>query len=65
MKDLHEQLKKQEAVNNEQGNYLQLKEDLITKEKNLFQSQTIIDQLEKELEQTREEVNTKIISKIY
>jgi hypothetical protein len=36
---------------------LQLKEDLITKESSLFQAQTTITGLRKEVEQAREEVN--------
>jgi hypothetical protein len=49
-------LDKQESMNSERGNYLQLKEDLLSKETNLFQAQSMIDQLQKEIEQTREEV---------
>ena len=57
LKDLHEQLNKQEE--NDGGNRLQLKEDLLTKERNLFQAQSIIDQLQTELNQTRDEVSSK------
>ncbi len=53
-------LDKQESMNSERENYLQLKKDLLAKETSLFQSQTIIDQLQKELEQTRDEVYFKI-----
>jgi hypothetical protein len=43
-------------MNSERGNYLQLKEDLLAKETSLFQSQTMINELQKELEQTQNEV---------
>jgi hypothetical protein len=43
-------------MNNDRINTLQLKEDLVTKETNLFQAQSTINELQKELEQTREEV---------
>jgi len=60
LKDLHEQLKKQEQ--NQSENHLQLKEDLITKEKSLFQAESLVEQLQKELELTRDEVKTIVLS---
>lgn len=54
--ELHEQLKKQESINENQGNTLRLKEDLVSKETSLLQAQSTIDQLQKELEQTRDDV---------
>jgi hypothetical protein len=49
-------LDNQGAINNDRINSLQLKEDLLTKETSLFQAQSIINELKKELEQRREEV---------
>jgi len=49
-------LDNQEGLNNDRVNNLQLKEDLLAKEKSLFQAQSTISDLRKELEQTREEV---------
>lgn len=46
----------QGGLNNDRVNNLQLKEDLLSKETSLFQAQSIIADLRKELEQTREEV---------
>lgn len=57
LKELHEQLKKQESINDNHGDSLQLKEDLVAKETSLFQAQSTIDQLRNQLEQTREEVS--------
>ena len=72
LKELHEQMSKnkrkdfllrilffvdnQEGMNNDRINTLQLKEDLVTKESSLFQAQSTVTTLRKELEQTREEV---------
>jgi len=44
------------TMNNERITSLKLKEDLLAKETSLFQSQSIINELKKELEQTREQV---------
>lgn len=49
-------LDNQQGLNNDRVNNLQLKEDLLAKEKSLFQAQSTITDLRKELEQTREEV---------
>jgi Fic family protein len=46
----------QGAMNNDRINNLQLKEDLLAKETNLFQAQSTITDLKKELEQAKEEV---------
>lgn len=43
-------------MDNDRGNNLKLKEDLLAKETSLFQAQSTINELEKCLEQTREEV---------
>ncbi|CAF0992035.1 unnamed protein product [Rotaria sordida] len=58
LKELHEQINNQHAINNDQINTLKLKEDLLAKETNLFQAQSIINELKKELEQAREEMIT-------
>lgn len=49
-------LDNKETINNERLNNLQLKEDLLTKDSSLFQAQSTITQLRKELEQAHEEV---------
>ncbi|CAF2941831.1 unnamed protein product [Rotaria sp. Silwood2] len=58
LKELHEQSSNQHAINNDRINNLQLKEDLLAKETNLFQAQSTINELKKELEQAREEMIT-------
>ncbi|CAF1502229.1 unnamed protein product, partial [Adineta ricciae] len=58
LKELHEQSSKQEALSNDRLHTLKLKEDLLTKENELFQCQSKVAELQKELEQTREEMNT-------
>jgi hypothetical protein len=46
----------QGAMNNDRINNLELKEDLLAKETNLFQAQSTITDLKKELEQAKEDV---------
>ncbi|CAF0764701.1 unnamed protein product [Rotaria sp. Silwood1] len=58
LKELHDQTNNQHAINNDRINHLQLKEDLLAKETNLFQAQSTINELKKELEQAREEMIT-------
>ncbi len=43
-------------MNNDRINNLELKEDLLAKETNLFQAQSTITDLKKELEQAKEDV---------
>ncbi|CAF3576825.1 unnamed protein product [Rotaria sordida] len=58
LKELHEQMNKQESMNNDRMNNLKLKEDLVSKETSLFQAQSTINELQKCVEQTREEMIT-------
>ena len=44
-------------MNNDRINNLQLKNDLVEKETSLFQAQSTINELKKELEQARDEVS--------
>jgi hypothetical protein len=46
----------QQAIDNDRMNNLQLKEDLLAKETSLFQAQSTISGLRKEVEQAREDV---------
>ena len=43
-------------MNNDRISNLQLKDDLVAKETSLFQAQSTINELKKELEQARDEV---------
>ncbi|CAF3575245.1 unnamed protein product [Rotaria socialis] len=56
LKELHEQINKQESMNSDRVDHLKLKEDLLTKETSLFQAQSTINELQKCLEQIREEM---------
>lgn len=62
-------LDNQQMIDQDRRNNLQLKEDLLTKDACLFQAQSTIAGLRKDLEQTREEVrfmteNNKVMSRI-
>jgi len=48
-------------MNNDRINNLELKEDLLAKETNLFQAQSTITDLKKELEQAKEDVIQKFL----
>jgi hypothetical protein len=50
-------LDNQGTIDNDRRNNLQLKEDLLAKESSLFQAQSTISGLRKEMEQAREDVN--------
>ncbi|CAF1065974.1 unnamed protein product [Adineta steineri] len=58
VKELHEQIKKQESMDKDHVNNLKLKEDLLNKETNLFQAQSTINELKKDIKQAQEEMMT-------
>ncbi|UJR35192.1 hypothetical protein I4U23_027959 [Adineta vaga] len=58
LKELHEQSSKHDALNNDRTHTLKLKEDLLTKENELFQSQSTINELRKELDEIKNEMST-------